>query len=240
MEGQQRSGHAYEDVTHPTGLHSGDERHGQNPVHGQGKVEDEGAQETKIGLPTVLDDDPNAPKDRPEDKTSSNYQSKVTDTTGANKEEAGTTPLVQSFEKMSVNEGIRAEKGAGEVGGTEEEGKSKATTDKGVSMKKYLAEKFKPGEEDKALSEVIAGTLSKHKDKTEGREEEKPTGKVKESEEVTKLTGPTDEQGVAAAATHSEGSGKSIVGRIKGAASSWFGKGTGKSAAQSPTVSDTN
>lgn len=220
-------------------LKKGDERHGQNPVHGQGKVEDEGAQGTKIGLPTVLDDDPNAPKDRPEDKASSNYQSKVTDPTGDNKEAAGITPLVQSFEKMSVNEGIRPEKGAGEVGGTEEEGKSKAT-DKGVSMKKYLAEKFKPGEEDKALSEVIAGTLSKHKDKPEGTEEEKPTGKVKESEEVTKQTGPKDEHGVAGAATHGEGSGKSIVGRIKGAASSWFGKGTGKSVPQSPTVSDSN
>nr|XP_016501610.1 PREDICTED: low-temperature-induced 65 kDa protein-like [Nicotiana tabacum] len=232
MEAQQRSGHAYEDVTH----HSGDERDGKNPVHGQGKVEDEGAQGTKIGLPTVLDDDPNAPKDRPEDKSSSNYQSKVTDPTGANREEAGTTPLVQSFEKMSVNEGIRAEKGAGE-----EEGKSKATDNyKGVSMKKYLAEKFKPGEEDKALSEVIAGTLSKHKDKTEGtdqEEEAKPTGKVKVSEEVTKQTaGPTDEHGIAAA----EGSGKSIVGRIKGVASSWFGKGTGKPAAQTSTVSDGN
>lgn len=35
-----------------------------------------------IGLKTALDDDPNAPK---EDKSSSNYQTKVTDPTGGSK-----------------------------------------------------------------------------------------------------------------------------------------------------------
>lgn len=58
-------------------------------------------------------------------------------------EEAGTTPLVESFEKMSVNEEVKSEKSK--------------SSDKGVSMKEFLAEKFKPREEDKALSEVISG-----------------------------------------------------------------------------------
>ncbi|CAN4116291.1 unnamed protein product [Withania somnifera] len=121
----------------------------------------------KVGLKTALDDDPNAPK---EQKIASNYQSKVTDPTGANKEEAGTTTTVQSFEKMSVKEETKPEKGAG----ADQEGKSKLT-DRGVSMKDYFAEKFKPRDEDKALSEVISGKLSGRKDKTEGSEEAKPT-----------------------------------------------------------------
>lgn len=60
----------------------------------------------------------------------------------------GTTPLVESFEKMRVKEEkeVRAEK----------EGKSKSS-DIGVSMKEYFAQKFKPRDEDKALSEVISG-----------------------------------------------------------------------------------
>lgn len=39
-------------------------------------------EDDKIGLKTKLEDDPNAPK---EDKSASNYQTKVTDPTGASK-----------------------------------------------------------------------------------------------------------------------------------------------------------
>ncbi|XP_060197026.1 low-temperature-induced 65 kDa protein-like [Lycium barbarum] len=206
----------------------------------------------KVGLTTALDDDPNAPKD---EKASSNYQSKVTDPSGVNNEEAGTTPLVQSFEKMNVNEETKPEKGAGEV----QEGKmSTKSTDRGVSkMKEYIAEKFKPRDEDKALSEVISGTLSGQKDKTVGSTAE--TGKAlsdvisgKLSQQKDK-TGGTEEKGTVkkpeevattqagpATATHGEGAGKGMMDRVKGvAASLWLRKGGGKEAAQqTPSTPD--
>ncbi|CAN4087773.1 unnamed protein product [Withania somnifera] len=117
---------------------------------------------------------------------------------------------------------------AGGVAGNEaeHEGNTKAT-DKGVSMKEYLAEKFKPGEEDKALSEVISGSLSRRKEKTG---EAKPIGKVTESEEVERQLGAIDntkkEGNSASGETHiGEGFGQGVVDRLKGAVSTWLGKG---------------
>ncbi|WMV07503.1 hypothetical protein MTR67_000888 [Solanum verrucosum] len=192
------------------------------------KYEDELVVEgNKVGLKTALEDDPNAPK---QDKSASNYQTKVTDPTGANSEEVGTTPLVESFEKMSVKEETKPEKGA--------------------SMKNYLAEKFKPRDEDKALSEVISGKLAGRKDKTKGTEQAKPTEKVKEKltekmekpEGVATQKGSTDEQRaatVAAATTHVEGAGKSMINRLKGVASSWLNKGPATAAPSQQTPTST-
>lgn len=100
--------------------------------------------------------------------------------------------------------------------------------DKGVSMKEYLAEKFKPGEEDKALSEVISGSLSRQKDKTE---ETEPMGKVTESVEVERRLGPIgdtnkEQDDVASGETKvGESFGQGVVDRVKGAVSTWLGKG---------------
>uniref|UniRef100_M1CY00 Low-temperature-induced 65 kDa protein n=1 Tax=Solanum tuberosum TaxID=4113 RepID=M1CY00_SOLTU len=114
--------------------------------------------------------------------------------------------------------------------------KEETKPEKGASMKNYLAEKFKPRDEDKALSEVISGKLAGRKDKTEGTEQAKPTEKVKENstekmekpEGVATQKGSTDEQRVApaaaAATTHVEGGGKSMINRLKGVASSWLHK----------------
>ncbi|KAK6802720.1 hypothetical protein RDI58_000503 [Solanum bulbocastanum] len=172
------------------------------------KCEDELVVEgNKVGLKTALEDDPNAPK---EDKSASNYQTKVTDPTGANSEEVGTTPLVESFEKMRVKEETKSEKG--------------------MSMKNYLAEKFKPRDEDKALSEVISGKLAGRKDKTEGTELVKPTEKVEKPEGVATQKDSTDEQRAAtpaATTTYVEGAGKSMINRLKGVASSWLHKAPG-------------
>ncbi|KAK4350839.1 hypothetical protein RND71_030152 [Anisodus tanguticus] len=109
---------------------------------------------------------------------------------------------------------------------SEHEGKTKET-DKGVSMKEYLAEKFKPGEEDKALSEVISGSLSRQKDKTEETGEAKPMGKVTESEEVESRLGPIeDTKKENDGDTHvGEGFGQGVVDRVKGAFNTWLGKG---------------
>ncbi|KAJ8554442.1 hypothetical protein K7X08_025120 [Anisodus acutangulus] len=114
-------------------------------------------------------------------------------------------------------------RGGGDV---EHEGKIKET-DKGVSIKEYLAEKFKPGEEDKALSEVISCSLSRQKDKTEETGEAKPMGKVTESVEVERRLGPIeDTKKENGGETHvGEGFGQGVVDRVKGAFSTWLGKG---------------
>lgn len=60
--------------------------------HSYGEDEDElVVKGNKVGLKTALDDDPNAPN---EDKSPSNYQSKVTDPTCASKSRFFLTPLV--------------------------------------------------------------------------------------------------------------------------------------------------
>ncbi|KAJ8771395.1 hypothetical protein K2173_026572 [Erythroxylum novogranatense] len=111
------------------------------------------------------------------------------------------------------------------VHGKEEAKRGIEGQDKGVSVKDYIAEKFRPREEDKALSEVISDALHRRKEKADERE--KQIGKVTESEEVRRQLG-----------SHSDGSyeegkvpssafipGKGVVGKVKGAVGSWFGKG---------------
>ncbi|KAL0400755.1 UNVERIFIED_CONTAM: Low-temperature-induced protein [Sesamum latifolium] len=79
-------------------------------------------------------------------------------------------------------------------------------TDKGVSMKEYLAEKLKPGEEDKVLSEVI----------TEAFHKKQPTGRGTESTVVEN-----------SAAAGGQTSNAGVVDRLKGAVGSWLGKNAG-------------
>ncbi|KAK0597202.1 hypothetical protein LWI29_022961 [Acer saccharum] len=113
----------------------------------------------------------------------------------------------------------------------------------GGSVKGYLAEKLKPGEEDKALSEVITETLNKRKpeqqqkqeaaprpvgevisdamrkrnDNPDGEVNSRPMGKVTESDEVARRLGDTkDDQAPG---------NKGMVDKIKGAVGSWLGTG---------------
>ncbi|KAL7107130.1 hypothetical protein ACP275_06G034500 [Erythranthe tilingii] len=94
-----------------------------------------------------------------------------------------------------------------------------AAADKGVSMKQYLAEKFKPGEEDKALSEAIADAFHKREEVVMKTEEDRPIGVaavervISERKEVVPAAG-SDQTGV--------------VNRLKGRVKMWIG---GKSAA---------
>ncbi|CAH9137024.1 unnamed protein product [Cuscuta epithymum] len=100
--------------------------------------------------------------------------------------------------------------------GNEENVKS----DKGVSMKEYLAEKLKPGEEDKALSDMISGTLSRQKAEKTGEtgKDIRPMGRVTESKKVAERLGPLDD-------TPKEGSEeKGMVDMLKGAVNSWLGR----------------
>ncbi|KAI4347542.1 hypothetical protein L6164_008348 [Bauhinia variegata] len=104
--------------------------------------------------------------------------------------------------------------------------------DKGVSVKDYLAEKLRPGDEDRALSEVISEAYHKRKkDPMEGlghenrakTEQDRPLGKVTESEEVKRHLGiDKDEKG--SEESHVNSPGKGVVEKLKGAVGSWFGK----------------
>lgn len=111
-----------------------------------------------------------------------------------------------------------------------------AETDKGVSMKEYLVEKLKPGEEDKALSKVITEALPLHKRKEdvsntgedgEGKGEGRKVtiiGRVTESEEVARQLGRSEETNYDDAGTGMASPGKGVMDRIKDAATSWFQK----------------
>ncbi|XP_030532976.1 low-temperature-induced 65 kDa protein-like isoform X2 [Rhodamnia argentea] len=101
--------------------------------------------------------------------------------------------------------------------------------DKGVSVRDYLAEKLKPGEEDKALSELISSAL--HKKKTEAEAEADTAVKVTESEEVKKRLGK-DEEG------QLNSPGKRIVDTVRGAVGSWFSKTDDSKASQQPARHD--
>lgn len=79
---------------------------------------------------------------------------------------------------------------------TSTEAVSEAGQDKGVSVKDYFVEKLRPGEEDRALSEVISEKLQIHKPgvKEQGGDSATamPMGKVTESEEVRQRLGNTE------------------------------------------------
>ncbi|ESQ43291.1 hypothetical protein EUTSA_v10013021mg [Eutrema salsugineum] len=96
--------------------------------------------------------------------------------------------------------------------------------DKGVAGKGYLAEKFSPGEDDKALSEVIAEKLHL------GGGEKKTT--TTKEVEVTVEKIPSDkisEERVHGDVTAEEGKGGGgMVGKVKGAVTSWLGGSTEK------------
>ena len=119
------------------------------------------------------------------------------------------------------------------VQGTDSEPEGDRAPDKGVSVKAYLAEKLKPGDEDRALSEVISYAFHKRKEEPENEVKSEPTGKVTESEEVARRLGTgnkpagegPDSGDVEFDSSSSVSSGSSVVDRIRGAVSSWFGKG---------------
>ncbi|BFG23326.1 hypothetical protein CerSpe_096000 [Prunus speciosa] len=108
---------------------------------------------------------------------------------------------------------------------------SKAGQEKGVSVKDYFAEKLKPGEEDRALSEVISESLHKRK----AEDPALPVGKVTESEEVTRRLGP--DCGIER--VEQSGYGKMVSDTVKGAFGSLFGKADENPSSQQSTGSTT-
>ncbi|KAK7315033.1 hypothetical protein VNO77_33565 [Canavalia gladiata] len=137
--------------------------------------------------------------------------------------------------------------------GTETEGNSMGMEqDKGVSMKEYLVDKLRPGDDDRALSEVISETLHKKEpmqvsgereedrgmrklvsDAVHKREEEperrvehrRPLGKVTESEEVRRRLGIEDEETEKMyEESYLNSPGQGVVDKLKGVVGSWFTK----------------
>ncbi|KAK4436302.1 Low-temperature-induced protein [Sesamum alatum] len=135
--------------------------------------------------------------------------------------------LAPVYEKVAGAGTVVMSKVHGGTGGDEHaEG-----ADKGVATTEYLAEKLRPGDEDKALSEVISEALHKKKDAGE----EHPVGKVTESEEVAARLGTaaeTKREGDDALAAGAESSGQTVTDRLKDAVGSWLGKSSGIQTAQ--------
>uniref|UniRef100_A0A803PQR3 Low-temperature-induced 65 kDa protein n=1 Tax=Cannabis sativa TaxID=3483 RepID=A0A803PQR3_CANSA len=97
--------------------------------------------------------------------------------------------------------------------------------DKGVSIKGYLAEKLVPGDEDRALSEVITDTFNKRKEEPESV----PVGKVTVSDHVAKTLGTADEENESNYAI-----------KTRGTVASWFGlSGDGQSPASQDSTANT-
>ncbi|XP_041002849.1 low-temperature-induced 65 kDa protein [Juglans microcarpa x Juglans regia] len=98
--------------------------------------------------------------------------------------------------------------------------------DKGVSVKDYFLEKSRPGDEDRALAEVISDTLHKP-NKKPGEGEMPPMGKVTESGEVARQLGTKEDnscQGMQSSDVNNSQE-KGVVDKFKGAVGSWFGLG---------------
>ncbi|XP_078427486.1 uncharacterized protein LOC144699997 [Wolffia australiana] len=117
------------------------------------------------------------------------YKDKITSTivdTAVHAKEAAVT----AYEKLTPQKKAEEE---GEAG--------KKQADKWVTVKDYLAEKLSPGEEDKALCEVISETIHKRKEEEQDIQEE-----------------PAKQQTV-----EEKSSSQGVVGKIKGAVASVFG-----------------
>ncbi|XP_054786159.1 low-temperature-induced 65 kDa protein-like isoform X2 [Prosopis cineraria] len=124
-------------------------------------------------------------------------------------------------------------------------------TDKGLCMKDYFTEKLRPGDEDRALSEVISETLKKRggeatanergaqegrimtdvisdviheRDEGVAEAEHRSLGKVTESEEVKRRLGSESDIDSRYQESYENSSGKGVVDKLKDAAVSWFGK----------------
>ncbi|KAL7147469.1 hypothetical protein ABFS83_06G109600 [Erythranthe nasuta] len=128
--------------------------------------------------------------------------------------------LTPVYEKVAgAGSAVMSKVGGGDAVGVPAKG--------GGSIGEYLAEKLRPGDEDKALSEAITGAF-----KGEGRP---AAGKVTVSKEVADRLGPVEEskrEGEDAVAAGLESSGQGVVDRLRDAVGVWLGKSAGMQTAQ--------
>ncbi|VVB15692.1 unnamed protein product [Arabis nemorensis] len=138
--------------------------------------------------------------------------------TGYGQKVAGTvagklTPVYEKVKETGSNVMTKLPLSGGGRGAETQQGE-----DKGVSARDYLAEKLRPGEEDKALSEVIAEKLHL------GGGEKKTT--MTKEVEVTVEKIPSDqilEEKEHGEVIAEEGKGGGMMGKIKGTVTSWLG-----------------
>lgn len=207
-DGSPRQGGYAEKISSATHAISDQARSATNVVAskiGYGPKEKQAAQESS-GLTEQ-------PGDKPSEESS--YTGKIAAVAGIAKDTVASK--LGYGKKDDVASGETEQKiGGGSSGETTppaEQGKKVAGQDKGVSMRDYLAEKLKPGEEHKALSEVISSALDNRK-----KEAEKPVV-VTQSEEVNQHLGEGSRgQGQLSSP------GRAVVDKLKGAVGSWFGK----------------
>ena len=110
--------------------------------------------------------------------------------------------------------------------------------DRGVSAKEFLTEKLSPGEEDKALSEVVTEKL--HLGGGGGETAPPKRGIVTQSEEVEKRLGgfkdPSSEAATKQGEAYAEKGEGGIAEKLRGAVTSWIA-GTTEEVTQKSTES---
>ncbi|XP_010273089.1 PREDICTED: low-temperature-induced 65 kDa protein-like isoform X2 [Nelumbo nucifera] len=125
--------------------------------------------------------------------------------------------------KMQMNSNGRGNGTAtAAASGTGSEGGNVIVPDKGVSVKEYLAEKLRPGDEDKALSEVISEALNNRKEEPE--KGSPPQREVTESTGTQIRLSSEEKNSTERVSSADEKYRKGMVSKIKGAVYSWFGK----------------
>ncbi|KAL5539357.1 hypothetical protein UlMin_044759 [Ulmus minor] len=185
-------------------------------------------------------------------KTSGDIQSETTDSTekpstvhekvaGAGSTDSTEKPSTV-YEKVAGAGSTLLSKAQGKTSGDNQSETTDSTTNKGkdkgisVSVKDYFSEKLKPGDEDKALSEVISESLRERKPETpEKKTESPPVDRVRESKEVARQLG-TGNEGTEVK-EDSNVVQKSIVETVTGSVGSWFGYGGDQSQNQHSPVS---
>lgn len=182
-----------------------------------------------------------APIEGREEQKSSSYTDKISSTATAAKDAAISAAIgsTEYGKKMvstvydKVSEAGTAIMGKGTTEGEKSDDTKtvqpdRGALDKGVSVKEYVVRKLRPGDEDRALSEVISEAIHAKK------QEAAVVG-------TAKAKGPGEESGSPKAKESGEesGSGKGMVGKIKGAVTSWIGAGSTPGAVRgAPTATD--
>nr|XP_043633770.1 low-temperature-induced 65 kDa protein-like [Erigeron canadensis] len=150
--------------------------------------------------------------------TATDYAHKITDKV--------TETLAPVYEKvvdagssvMSKVQGTVSGTGQQQMHGTE----TSKGTDKGVSVKEYLVETLRPGDEDKALSDAITHAFNKgNQEESEKKSvEDRPMGRVTESVEVRTRLGTDHPKGQQSGNVTAN---KNVTERLSDAMGSWFG-----------------
>ncbi|KAL4029433.1 hypothetical protein IC575_007644 [Cucumis melo] len=144
-----------------------------------------------------------------------------------------------SGKAVAAKDFVASKLGYGETkeGTTADKSSSSSPLEYGKKIALTVTEKLKPGEEDRALSEVISEALNRRKDEVVkvgesafGRPPSK--GVVTESEELTRRLGEEDKEATekSSVASAAAATGRSVVGMVKDTVGSWLGKAGEQSA----------